>query len=177
MADGGISALAIASLALTAVGTGVAVAGTMAQGEAQRKATDYNRQVAENNAKQQADAAAFEAEKVRERGRRLVGSQRASLGASGIDLSGSAEDVMFDSAISNELDALAAEYQGKVGSNRSMAQAGLLRMESGNIGRNTMFSVGSTLLTGASSAMGTVGDYAKTSYRPASIPAQSVEFY
>jgi hypothetical protein len=172
MADGGISALAIASLALTAVGTGVAVMGSIAQGEAASKASEYNAKVAENNAQAQTDQAAYAAQRTREKGLRVLGSQRAQAGAMGVDLAGSFEDVAFDTSISNELDALAEEYQGKIGAGRSKSQAELFRMEGASAKQASMFGAASSLLTGVGKGI-SMYDPVRSS-RPPSIKASSV---
>lgn len=158
MADGGISALTIASLALTAVGTGVGVATTIAQADQQQKMEEYNMRVSENNAKAATDQAAYEAERTREKGLRILGSQRAAYGAMGIDLTGSAADVGLDSSISNELDALAMEYQGKIGSGRYQAQAGLQAAGARNAAAGGRMAAVGTVLTGASRGVSLMGD-------------------
>lgn len=112
--SGGMSAAAIAGLALSAIGTGVAMYGQMQQADAASAAAKYQAQVAANNAtiaKQNADAT-IEAGKVAEQQQRmktaaLIGSQRAAMAANGVRLdSGSALDIQSDTATMGELDAL-----------------------------------------------------------------------
>ncbi len=175
MADGGISAFAIAGLVLSAVGTAVGVAGTLAQADSQAKAQDYNAKVSENNAIQAKQQSEFEATRVREKGLRLLSAQKAAYGKSGVDLTGSAGDVLLDTSFSNELDALAVEYGGNVGANRYTAEAGLNSMSAANARRAGYYSAGSTLLTGLGSMASTGLDMYKTpaasTYRPPSVPA------
>jgi hypothetical protein len=173
MADGGMSAFAIASLVIAAAGTGVAVAGSIAQGEAARKSQEFNAKVAENDAKAKMDQAAFQAQQIRDRGRKILGAQTAAASASGVSLSGSFLDVQGSTLASNELDALAAEYQGKVGANRSLAQAMMDRAEGENAQQASYWGAGSSLLTGIGHGMSSMPQ-SKTDYRPPSVKAYAV---
>lgn len=81
----------------------------------------YDNIISRNNAKLSAQNAArartqsrYDASRIRDRNKRLEGEQRAAVGKSGAEISGSAQDVMLDSAIQGELDALVTEYIGVV---------------------------------------------------------------
>jgi hypothetical protein len=67
-----------------ALSTGLSMAGTLAQGVAQRRAADAEAQQMENIAAQQQDQAQAEAERIRRAGERTQGAARAQLAASGI---------------------------------------------------------------------------------------------
>lgn len=56
----------------------------------------------------------YEADRIRDRNKRLRGAQVVRVAKSGIMLEGSPSDVIYDSAVQGELDALAAEYIGDV---------------------------------------------------------------
>src|SRR5258708_37958136 len=106
--------LAAASLAMTAVGTGVAVMGQMQAGSAQKAQMDYKAAVDRNNAvlasraaadaRQRGDIAATQSDI---RGKQLIGRQRATLASNGgvVD-QGSALDLTSDTAAQNKLDDL-----------------------------------------------------------------------
>lgn len=102
-----------------------------------RASAQYNASVAKNNAiisennalaaerdsqvaRQQAQ---YEADRIRDRNRRIEGRARAIVGSSGITMEGSPEDVVLDSAIQGELDALLVKYLGALRSNAFMQEA------------------------------------------------------
>jgi hypothetical protein len=107
-------ALPIASLAVGVLGTGMSVIGQMQQGKAQRNMALYQQRVAENNIilSQRAaeDATArgkVEEQSVRQRYRQLIGTQRSTMAANGVLVdTGSASDIVEDTAEIGELDAL-----------------------------------------------------------------------
>lgn len=68
-----------------------------------------------------------EAGSIRRQNDRTRGTQRVSYLKSGVTLSGSASDVIYDSAIEGELDALNAEYKGRMASQYSRDQAAYSR--------------------------------------------------
>lgn len=81
----------------------------------------YDAEIARNNAKIATTnsinvraAAEYEATLIRSDLKRALGAQRAQFGSSGVQLSGSARDVQYDSALQGELDAKAAQYSGAV---------------------------------------------------------------
>lgn len=105
-------ALPLIAIALTAVGTGVAVYGAVDQA-ATAKEAGKNAQRAENiNAAREQAAADFETAQVRRRNLLRLGSQRAAAAKSGVLVDDSASDVIYDSAIQGELEALAVNYGG-----------------------------------------------------------------
>jgi hypothetical protein len=144
-------AIAAVSTAASLAATGVAVHGQIQQGKAQKQIADYNAKVARNNAIAARQQAQFEADRIRDKARRLAGSQRAAFSKSGIELSGSVNDVMFDSAIELELDALSAIYKGEVAGNNQTAQAEIFKM------RGDAAKTGSQLAA-AGTAIGGIGD-------------------
>lgn len=118
------STIAMASLAATAVGTGVSVMGQMQQQQAQQQAMAmqgaqaiYQGQVARQNqtfAQQQGERQAADAKargEVAEASRRRlmgqqIGEQTARLAGQGTDLEGSPTDILGDTAAAGEFDAL-----------------------------------------------------------------------
>jgi hypothetical protein len=111
--------LAVGSLALTAVSTGVGAVGMIGQQNAQAQAASasaaqarYQAQVAEQNRelmrRQEADA--LQRGQVAEENRRRltaqqIGQQRAALAGQGTDFTGSETDILGDTAAAGELDA------------------------------------------------------------------------
>lgn len=129
--------IAIAAVALTAVATGVGTYAYVAQaeaaaeaGKAQEKISEFNAAQAETAAATQRMQARNEANRIRDRNRRVLASQRAAVTASGLDLSSSsAQDVFFDSAVQGELEALDAIYTGEVYAQQYTGRAAVDRAE------------------------------------------------
>lgn len=166
--------LTAASLAATVAGGVVSYEGAQEAAKAQKNASLYQAQVAQNNASvanQNAQiatqAGAAQAEQQELKTRAAVGAIKASQGASGIDVnSGSALDTQKSQDVLGQLDALsirsnaarqaygyqnqAASYEGEAALDRSGASAAT---EAGNIAGT------SSLLSAASSAGNTYNQY------------------
>lgn len=173
--------IAIAAVALTAVATGVGTYAYVAQaeaaaeaGKAQKKIFEYNAAQAENAATNQRMQARNEANRIRDRNRRVLASQRAAVTASGLDLSSSsAQDVFFDSMVQGELDALNAIYIGEVYAQQSLGRATIDRAEGafarmrGETQRTIGYiNAGGTVLSGAGSMTSGYANYRKQSANP-----------
>lgn len=135
-------------LALSAVGTGVAIKGGIDQAKASEEAGEFNAKVAENNAKAEQDRAQFEAQQIRKRNLVMLGKQKSAFAKSGVNLSGSALDVMFDSESQGELDVLAAVYGGNLGANYQRSRGQLARTAGQNAATAARYGAASTALTG-----------------------------
>lgn len=167
MADFGVSEyLAIASLATTAVGAGVAAHGARVQAEAQQQAMVYQAAVAKNNqaiAEQYADAEVQKGARLEEAKRLETGQRegmiRAAVGASGIDVnSGSSVRLQEDTAKLGDLDALTirnnsmrAAYGFRVQGLGYASQASLDMMGAESAGRAGTLGAWSSIIGGASS--------------------------
>lgn len=108
---------------LSTVGTALSgvmsAASALSSGQSQSSAAQYNAAVARNNAivAQQnaqiaADQAAADARRQRDQAIKEKGKMRAAYGASGVTVEGSPLDVLEESALNAELDALITEYNG-----------------------------------------------------------------
>lgn len=145
----------VAALASAGVGTAAA----LSSADAQKKASKFNEAVQRNNAMAAQEQAAFEAAKLRRRNNALAGAQAAAIGKAGIDFSGSASDVVYDSAVQGELDALAALYTGRVRSNSEEAGASLARSQGDNATTSGYYGAAGSILGGVGSATGSYGGY------------------
>lgn len=123
---GGIGLLgSIASAAFGAVGA-------VQQANAQNAMAEYNAKVAENNAKVMEQEGAYaraqaarNADEKRRETARIIGAQRAKMGASGAVVdSGSFLDLTLDTAEGGELDAMALLQEGDMQAWRAQLQAG-----------------------------------------------------
>ena len=141
-------------LIISAIGTALSAVGQYRAGQAQKKATEYNAQVAERQATAATQKAAYEEEMRREKGRKLSASQRAAAGATGITME-SFSDVFAQTALDTELDALAIRYGGDIESSRYKSEATGQRFAGTQAKKAGILSAGATLLTGAGKAYGT----------------------
>lgn len=87
--------------------TAIGMAGSVVGGLAQKGQMDAQ-------AKQAQAAGAFNAARIREQGHDVMGRMRAAIGKSGLQNEGSPLDALAQSAGDIELDATAAEHQGRV---------------------------------------------------------------
>lgn len=140
-----IAAAAIASAV-------VAAGGAVYSADATRKTANYNADVGEQNALAEADRAKQEELAHRESVRRIISSQRALYGKSGLSMEGSPLLVMEDTAEQGELDSLAIRYGGDVAAARERSGANLSRMQGRQAMTSGYINAGSTLLAGASSS-------------------------
>lgn len=158
------STTAIVMAVISAISTSVAAAGSYSAARAQSKINDFNAKVSANNAKMAQDQAAREAERTRDKNRKLLSSQRAALTAAGVNPdSGSALDLKYDSEINAELDRLTALYSGTISSKNSLAQSQLDTMQGRAARTAGYFNTSSTFLSGAAS---TYFDYQSTVNNP-----------
>ena len=137
---------------LVAASTAVSAVSTIQQGKAQRKAAEYNAQVNEQNAIAAKNKAKYDESIHRERIKRLLSSQKAAIGASGLNLSGSPLLATLDTAEKGELDALAIRYGGTVAANKYKSAAGAYRMKGKSAQTTSYYNAGTTLLSGANRA-------------------------
>ncbi|MCD6376504.1 MAG: hypothetical protein J7L94_13310 [Caldisericaceae bacterium] len=127
-----------ATYALIAASTAVSAYSSYATGQAQNNAAEANAKAAERKAE-------YDEQIHRERVKQLLSKQRAMIGKSGLEMSGSPLLLMEDTAKQGELDALAIRYGGKINASRYRAQAQAARTQQ-------VLGVGSSLLTGATQA-------------------------
>lgn len=138
---------------VAAAGAATSAVAAYSAGQQKAAADKYNAQVADNNAAMAQQQAAAESERVRERGRRVIASQRAALSAAGVDIdSGSSVDLGFDSSIQSELDRLTTLYRGDVSATGESAQAGLYRASAKDARIGGALGAGGTLLGGLAQA-------------------------
>lgn len=138
-----ISATTAIMVGLAAVSTAVGVAGSIQQGQAQKKMAERNAQAIEQNTK-------FNAARQQDRAQRMAAQGRVNIAKSGVQTSGSPLDVLADSAMQSELDHLSIIRSGD-------SQAALSRYEGASAAQRGYFGAATTALYGASRAMGAFG--------------------
>jgi hypothetical protein len=147
------TALTIAA-AVSVAGAGLSAYGMYAQGQSQKKMADYNAKVAENSAIASRQQSEFEATRIRDRARRIQGSQVTAFSKSGLMLSGSAVDVANDSSIQSEIDALTTMYKGNMTGNSYQDEANATRWQGNEASSLGKIGAGATVLGGLSEGAG-----------------------
>lgn len=144
--------LAIVGASLAIIGAGVGAYSSVQQAEASATAAKYNEAVAKNNAAMAHAQSKIDAGNARNRSRRLIAAQRTQFAKSGGSLSGSAIDVLYDTAIQSEQDALSIEYKGAVAGSNYSAEGRLQRMLATNASKSIGPMVAGSILSGAAGA-------------------------
>lgn len=116
-----------------------------------KQTADYNAEVLEQESKYAQDKAAYDEELHRERVRKLLSSQRAAYGKSGVDSTGSPLLTMEDTVKKSELDALAIRHGGSMEASRLKSQAAMSKEEGKQARTQGYVKAGQTLLSGANS--------------------------
>lgn len=146
--------LLVASIVAAAASAGAGAYSSVSAANAQEDASKYNEAVSRNNALAASQQAQFDADRIRDRNRRVAGAQRAALAKSGVDISaGTALDIAADSEIQGELDVAAAIYSGRVSSGAEEARARLFGMQASSASKAGKIGLGASLLGGAGDAL------------------------
>lgn len=146
---------AVTSILLaTAIGAGVLGAvGSIQKGNAAGKAADFDAALGEQNANLAEQQGAQDAQAIRIQSRKNIGGIHASIGASGLTAdSGSAMDVLQESAANGEMDALRAKHAGdlKAWSYRTGAEQS---REAGDSARTTGYLGAASSILGAGASV------------------------
>lgn len=134
---------------LQVAGTIATVVGAISKGVQAKRSAEYNADVARNNAIAARQQAAANAEAQGRESRRRIGAMRASYGAAGVALEGSPLDVIESSAMEAEIDRQNILYSGEMKAQGYENTAGLEIMKGESAVTGSLFSAGSSLLTGA----------------------------
>lgn len=124
--------------------------GMMREGEAQARASEFNANIAEQNATQAVLQAAQEERRIRTLGRKEIGSMQAGYGASGV-VGGSSIDVLAESLANLELDALNVRYGGESAARNYRNQATYERYRGKEARASAQIGAAATLLAAAAS--------------------------
>src|SRR6185503_14846667 len=147
-----VALLAIA-LALTAVGTGVAIYGQQKAGQAAEEAGKAPQEADNANVQAAQDAAALEAGQVRRRNLLRLGTQRANAAKSGVLISDSPADVIYDTAIQGELEAQSVLYSGATQASYSRSRGAIARLQGENAKSAAKIQSAGTLIGGLSTGL------------------------
>ncbi len=152
--EGAVAAIAVA---LTAIGTSVAVYGAVEQGNAAKDAANQQKDAENANAQAAAQAAELEAGQIRRRNLLRLGSQRAAAAKSGVLIDDSAADVIYDTSIQGELEAMSALYSGAT-------QAGYYRSRGKAAAAEGAAAQRAGQIAGAGTLIGGIGKGVRTAY-------------
>lgn len=158
--------IAIAGVAIAAVSAGVGAYSAIQQGKAQEDAAKYSAAVDRNNAILASQKSQYEADRQRKRNLILRGKQQAAYAKSGVEITGSPEDVMFDSAIEGNLDILATRYAGEISTRDYEGRARLQDLRGSQAASSSYFNAGSSILSGAGQAASAYGNYLSSQKNP-----------
>lgn len=171
----GADALVYWALAASAASAATSVYSTVQQGKSEERKARFDAQVEDNNAvsagyaaAQENQAAAREAEALREERLRNLATQRTDAVSSGLTISGSVLDTMGDSALASEKEIQLAYYRGRMGAynqtqraSNSRVQATMLRASGRNARTSANWQAGGTLLSTAASSSYSYANFKK----------------
>ena len=136
-------------MGISAMGFLSAAKGAEAEGIAQQRANEYNAKINENEATAIETKTAAELDLKKQQYARLMGSQRASYAAAGVDLStGSPLEVLTQQAYQAEKDMIATGYSGDVEATSKRNQATLNRFYGDTAVKTADTKATSTLIEG-----------------------------
>jgi hypothetical protein len=151
--------MAVAAVVVAVVAAVASAYATYSASEAQAAQQRYQAKLAKNQAINAQNAAQVEIENRKEHFRRQMASQRAALGASGVQpQEGSPLLVQTDSAEQAALDLARVKYAGDVRSTTYQSEAQLFKWQAKQTQRQGYINTGASLL---SSAAGAYGSYSK----------------
>jgi hypothetical protein len=154
--------VAVASLVVSIVAAASSAYVQSRQAQQQQDAAKYNAKVATNQAIQAGYAAEAQAKQREEQTRRRLASQRVAAGASGVTTEGSPLSVMMDSAAQGAYEAGLIRAGGAYQSAALFGEAGIDRYYGDQAATAGAYRTGTTLLSGAGSALGAYGRYQAT---------------
>jgi hypothetical protein len=140
--------------ALIIAGTAVQAIGAIQQGNAAKAAADYNASMLDRNAEIERSQANQREEAKRREVRQVLGQQRAAFAQSGGGMEGSAADVMQQSAINAELDALTLRYEGDIRARGMESEARMERFAGKQAQKAGYFKAAGSILSGAGAYYG-----------------------
>ena len=154
-----VTALAVGSAVASTAGAFQQAQAQKAQAEYQADVAEYNAEVNENNALRATREGAVRANMQRNRVDQALATQIAAFGAGGTDLTGSAADVLNNTATFGELDAQTIQYNADGQARGFTQQATNNRIQGAAFEAqadsiNPYMSAGVTLLDGAASVAG-----------------------
>jgi hypothetical protein len=141
---------ALAAIGL--VGTAISAAGSIAQGRQAEVMANYQAKAYGQQARADAQSAAYEASQERRQQALLEANARAQVGASGVALAGSPTDVLAANARAGELDIQAIRYGSQLRQNSLRTQAAISKYQGAQAKQAGYINAASTAVSGLGSA-------------------------
>jgi len=130
----------------------ISAIGAIGEGISGQRAASFNAHALDSNAGFALQQGAENQRRIRRSNSQFQGAQEASIGASGLQLTGSALDVLSDSAIEGELSALDAKVAAENKAKGLRSQATIERFRGKNARRAGFITAGTNLLQRAEKA-------------------------
>ena len=142
-----------------ALSTIVSVAGQVQQANAQVRAAMFNQNISRYNAGVTRVSGQIEEDRVRREGRRRIGQIIANVGASGFDMSGSSEDLLYESTYNAQMDAQITRFNYASKATGYDMEGNLFGAQASDARRSGYLNAASSLLRGATDYYGHNADY------------------
>ena len=158
----------IASPAVSGLGMVMSGAEKSAQAKANADLLEYNKAVAEEEAKSISESERIEEMKLDRQKKLMLSAEKAGFSASGFTTSGTPLAIMADTASQYEMDRAIMQANATTEANRRRSQGYIYGLQAGNQRSTASNSLTRGLLTGVSSALDTIGNYStrsKSGYR------------
>ena len=146
--------LLIGAAVAMGVGALLSAKGQLDAGDAAREAGDAEGDLLEKNANRVEEMGEYTAFRHNMKVKKVLGAGRAAYAASGVTMSGSAMNVMRESAVEGERDRLAILYNAEVKADTMRDQASIARYSGRAAQRAAQYSAAGSLLGGAGRTMG-----------------------
>ena len=130
------------------IGSAFSAVGSIQQGNAAQAAAEYNAQLARQNSVLARQAAAEDERRHRVQSRKQLGAIRTGYGASGVTVEGSPSDILDESAIIAELDALTIRAKGAQAAGAFESSARVQTQLGKTAKKQSYFGAASSLLKG-----------------------------
>lgn len=161
--------LIVAAAGVQAYGAYTGMQANIANAKSQEQAARANEQIQKNNAQQVAWETSRQEDDFRRRARAQRGEQVASIAQSGIGFDGTGKDLLEQSDINSELDALTIRYEGNLrqkgllqDASMSAYEAGVARMNKGAARTAGYMGIAGAVASGASAYAGYQNKYASS---------------
>ncbi|MER8439603.1 hypothetical protein NKH36_16330 [Mesorhizobium sp. M1312] len=135
---------------LALIGTALSVGGALVEGQQSKQMADYQAKAYEQQARADAQAAAFEQGQERHKQDLLQAQARAQAGASGVGMAGSPTEVLAANARQGQLDIKAIQYGSQLRQNNLTTQAAISRFSGKQAVAASIFKAGDNLVGGLS---------------------------
>ncbi|MBX3740217.1 MAG: hypothetical protein KF712_04455 [Akkermansiaceae bacterium] len=156
----GTAVLALASLATTAVSTGISFYGQKQQARSQRYAAEYNAKVAENEARNIQLQSAEDQKRMRQQSRRKQADLRNHLAGGGtLTTTGTTVDLLAENSANMDLGIRDAAHASRIQADSYYSKADMMRWEGRHLQRAANISAYGSLFSGVANMAESYGNF------------------